>query len=151
MEDQKLEKRILDFKKKVTLYLYKSHQYLYAKWFKIKSKLMKFVDSSIFYLICLSIFVLILHKTLVFFNVNISEDHLYGFAFAVTGIVGASIAIIFSFSTFILQSTADLFSTQYLNKFINSTNYIKNRIRVKISTISAALKNALSDDRAAVM
>lgn len=51
-------------------------------------------------------------------GINITEDHLYSLAFALAGVIGASIAIIFSLSTFILQSTADLFSTQYLNKFI---------------------------------
>jgi hypothetical protein len=35
-------------------------------------------------------------------------------------IIGAAITIIFSFSTFVLQSTSELFSTQYLNKFLNN-------------------------------
>lgn len=65
-------------------------------------------------------FYFFLHKSLIYFNPVISDDILSNFAFATAGIIGASIAIIFSFSTFILQSTADLFSTQYLKKFIES-------------------------------
>ncbi len=60
----------------------------------------------------------LLHGALLWLNIIISNDNIYSLAFAIAGIIGASIAIVFSFSTFILQSTADLFSTQYLNKFI---------------------------------
>lgn len=84
----------------------------------LRIKLKNFIDSLFFYFVFFGILILLLHKILIYFNPNISEDALYSFAFATAGIIGASIAIIFSFSTFILQSTADLFSTQYLNKFI---------------------------------
>jgi hypothetical protein len=105
-------------KQKVFLYFYKSQQYFYGKWFYVKEKIKKFTDSLFFYFVFLGVLVFLLHKISIYFNPNIPEDTLYSFAFATAGIIGASIAIIFSFSTFILQSTADLFSTQYLNKFI---------------------------------
>jgi hypothetical protein len=105
-------------KQKAFLYLYKSQQYFYNYWLKTKAGLLKFVDSFLFYALIFSIFLFAFQRGLMYLNISVSEDHLYSFAFAVAGIIGASIAIIFSFSTFILQSTADLFSTQYLNQFI---------------------------------
>ncbi len=118
MEAKNKTKKELSFKQKVLLCFYKSRQYLDNKWHDLKEKVKKFVDSFYFYLIVFGVSVFLLHKTLVYFNIIVSEGNLHGFAFAVAGIIGASIAIVFSFSTFILQSTADLFSTQYLNKFI---------------------------------
>lgn len=112
------DKKEFTLKQKVFLYFYKSQQYFYGKWFYVKEKIKKFIDSLFFYFVFLSVLVFLLHKISIYFNPNIPEDTLYSFAFATAGIIGASIAIIFSFSTFILQSTADLFSTQYLNKFI---------------------------------
>lgn len=47
-----------------------------------------------------------------------TTDNSSGPAFAVAGVIGTSIAIVFYFSTFILQSISDLFSTRYLIKFI---------------------------------
>src|SRR3989344_4327379 len=89
--DKKTEKsNDLSLKQKCLLYFYKSKQWMYNHWLKIRSTLNIFIDSTLFYIL----------------------------VFSIAGIIGASIAIIFSFSTFILQSTADLFSTQYLNKFI---------------------------------
>ena len=111
-------KKELTFKQKVFLYFYKAQQFFYAKWFYIKRKVKNFIDSILFYFFLLGVLIFFLNKFLTYFNPNISEDNLYSFAFATAGIIGASIAIVFSFSTFILQSTADLFSTQYLNKFI---------------------------------
>ena len=107
-------------KQKFFLYFYKSKQYLINKWHIAKGKFRNFADSFYFYLIVFAIFVFLLHKSLIYFNLTISKDILSNLAFATAGIVGASIAIIFSFSTFILQSTADLFSTQYLKRFIES-------------------------------
>jgi len=112
------DKKEFTLKQKVFLYFYKSQQYFYGKWFYVKEKIKKFTDSLFFYFVFLGVLVFLLHKISIYFNPNIPEDTLYSFAFATAGIIGASIAIIFSFSTFILQSTADLFSTQYLNKFI---------------------------------
>jgi len=105
-------------KQKVSLYFYRSKQYLdykrHCAWIKVK----RFVNSFYFYMIVLGGSVFLLHKALFWLDITISNGNLYNLAFAVAGIIGASIAIIFSFSTFILQSTADLFSTQYLKKFI---------------------------------
>lgn len=112
------DKKEFTLKQKVFLYFYKSQQYFYGKWFYVKEKIKKFIDSLFFYFVFLGVLVFLLHKISINFNPNIPDDTLYSFAFATAGIIGASIAIIFSFSTFILQSTADLFSTQYLNKFI---------------------------------
>lgn len=111
-------KKEFTLKQKSILYFYKSQQYIYNKWFYVKEKTKKFIDSLFFYFIFLGILVFLLHKILIYFNPNIPKENLYNFAFATAGIIGASIAIIFSFSTFILQSTADLFSTRYLKKFI---------------------------------
>lgn len=105
-------------KQKFLLYFYKLKQYINNKWFFVRKKINSFIDSIYFYLIFFSVFIFFLHKILIYLNPTFTEDKLYSFAFTVAGIIGASIAIIFSFSTFILQSTSDLFSTQYLNKFI---------------------------------
>lgn len=112
------DKKEFTLKQKVLLYLYKSQQYFYNKWFYVKERIKKFIDSFFFYFISFGVFLFILHKVLIGLNLTISEDNLFSFAFATAGIIGASIAIVFSFSTFILQSTADLFSTGYLKKFI---------------------------------
>lgn len=114
---QKIDKKFT-LKQKAIVYFYKSRQYIYNDWLRTKERLIKIVDSFLFYALIYSIFLFIFQKILLEHNVNISDEHLYSFGFAIAGIIGASIAIIFSFSTFILQSTADLFSTQYLNKFI---------------------------------
>ena len=118
MEAKNKIKKELTFKQKVLLYFYKSRQYLDNKWHDIHGKIKKFVDSFYFYLIVFGGSVFLFHKASLYFNITVTEGDLHGLAFAIAGIIGASIAIIFSFSTFILQSTADLFSTQYLNKFI---------------------------------
>lgn len=120
METDNKNKKEFTRKQKLFLYFYKSKQYLISKWHIVKGKFKNFVDSFYFYLIVFAIFVFLLHKFLIYFNPAISKDILSNLAFATAGIVGASIAIIFSFSTFILQSTADLFSTQYLKRFIES-------------------------------
>lgn len=118
MEAKNKIKKELTFKQKVLLYFYKSRQYLDNKWHDLKEKIKNFIDSFYFYLILLGASVFLLHKALIYLNITVSQDSLHSFAFAVAGIVGTSIAIIFSFSTFILQSTSDLFSTQFLKKFI---------------------------------
>ena len=112
------DRKEFTWKQKMLLHFYKSKQYLDNKWYVVKGKVISFVDSFYFYLLVFAIFIFLLHKALIYFNLNISKDILSNLAFATAGIIGASIAIIFSFSTFILQSTADLFSTRYLKKFI---------------------------------
>lgn len=114
---EKIDKKFT-LKQKVIIFFYKSSQYIYNDWLRTKERLIKIVDSFLFYALIFSIFLFIFQKILLDFNIIISDEHLYSLGFAIAGIIGASIAIIFSFSTFILQSTADLFSTQYLNKFI---------------------------------
>jgi hypothetical protein len=106
------------YKQKLLVHFYRSKQHIYSIWLKIKEKLTKFVDSFLFYVLIFGIFLFAFQKASNYLNPAISKDHLYNLGFAITGIIGASIAIIFSFSTFILQSTSDLFSTQYLNKFV---------------------------------
>ena len=117
--DKKTEKsNDLSLKQKCLLYFYKSKQWMYNHWLKIRSTLNIFIDSTLFYILVFSIALFFVQKGLGFFEIAPSSEDLRGLGFAIAGIIGASIAIIFSFSTFILQSTADLFSTQYLNKFI---------------------------------
>jgi len=120
METNNENKKEFTTKQKLFLYFYKSKQYLNNEWYIVRNKIKNFVDSFYFYLIIFAVYVFFLHKALIYFNPTISENTLSSLAFAIAGVVGASIAIIFSFSTFILQSTADLFSTQYLKKFIES-------------------------------
>jgi len=121
MERNDKNKKEFTLKQKRFLYFYRSKQYFNYKWHLTKKKIKIFFDSFYFYLILFCVFIFLLHKISIHFNLIISEDNLHNFAFATAGIIGASIAIIFSFSTFILQSTADLFSTQYLKKFIDKT------------------------------
>lgn len=111
----------LSLKKKVFLFIFKLRQFLHFKWVNNKKKAINFIDSLYFYFIFFCGVIFLIHKSLVYSNLTISENNIYSFAFAIASIIGASIAIIFSFSTFILQSTSDLFSTQYLNKFIENT------------------------------
>jgi len=120
IKTDKKNKKEFTLEQKMLLYFYKSKQYLNNKWYIVRNEIKNFVDSFYFYLIVFAVYVFLLHKALIYFNPTISEDTLSNLAFAIAGVVGASIAIIFSFSTFILQSTADLFSTQYLKKFIES-------------------------------
>ncbi len=118
MGKKNIDKKEFTLKQKVFLYFYKSRQFLNYKLYRAKEAVKSFLDSLYFYLIIFGGFVFLFHKALLYFNITVVEADLHSLAFAIAGIIGASIAIIFSFSTFILQSTADLFSTQYLNKFI---------------------------------
>ena len=118
-ETEKKEKK-LTLKQRFLLFFYRLKQFIHNKLSFYRYKLLKFTDSFRFYLIIISVFSYGLSYFLVYINPIISKDHFYNLGFATAGIIGASIAIIFSFSTFILQSTADLFSTQYLNKFIEN-------------------------------
>jgi len=108
----------LSLKQKGFLYFYKSRQWIYGHWFIFKRTLVSFADSILFYILIFSIALFLIQRGLIYLGITPSPEDLRGIGFATAGIIGASIAIIFSFSTFILQSTADLFSTQYLNKFI---------------------------------
>ncbi len=118
MNNDKDKTKKFTLKQKTYLQFYKTKQYLSNDWTKTKDRLNKIVDSFLFYFFIHSVFLFILQKSLISLNIVVSDEYLNSLGFAVAGVIGASIAIIFSFSTFILQSTADLFSTQYLNKFI---------------------------------
>ena len=101
------------------LYLHKIAQIRQINWILIYYKVQRSIYWSWFLPYIFIIAVFLFHTLLQSLSVKIQDDNLYIFAFAVAGIVGSSIAIIFIISTFILQSTSDLFSTQYLKKFIN--------------------------------
>ncbi|MBU1036837.1 hypothetical protein KKF32_02255 [Patescibacteria group bacterium] len=118
MDKEKEKPKTLSLKQKGFLYFFKSKQWLYGHWLSFKRTLTSFADSALFYILFFSIALFLIQKGLIYLGVTPSPEDLRGIGFATAGIIGASIAIIFSFSTFILQSTADLFSTQYLNKFI---------------------------------
>ncbi len=118
MDEQPVQVKTFTLKQKLILYFYRCKQYLNLYWSKFKKALSTVINSSYFYIIIFCIALFLLHKQLVHLNLTLAPDYLSSLGFTIAGIIGASIAIIFSFSTFILQSTADLFSTQYLNKFI---------------------------------
>ncbi|MBT9150565.1 MAG: hypothetical protein DDT40_00737 [candidate division WS2 bacterium] len=118
MEKETAKSNTLSLKQKSLLYYFKSQQWLRGHWVRFKRGLANFSDSTLFYILIFCIALFLIQKGLDIFQITPSPEELQGFGFASAGIIGASIAIIFSFSTFILQSTADLFSTQYLNKFI---------------------------------
>jgi hypothetical protein len=118
MEKESEKSNTLSLKQKSLLYYFKSQQWLRGHWIRFKRELAIFSDSTLFYILIFCIALFLIQKGLDIFKITPSPEELQGFGFASAGIIGASIAIIFSFSTFILQSTADLFSTQYLNKFI---------------------------------
>ncbi len=118
MDKENEKSNTLSLKQKGFLYFYKSKQWLYGHWFIFKRTLIFFADSILFYIFIFSIALFLIQRGLIYLGITPSPEDLRGIGFATAGIIGASIAIIFSFSTFILQSTADLFSTQYLNKFI---------------------------------
>lgn len=105
--------------------------FLYNSVFKIKktnyeaNKYLrnKFFNSWIFHVLLfillaiLSFYVAIILKSM---EIAISADALSELAASIGSVIGGSVAIVFTLSTFILQSTADLFSTQYLHKFIDN-------------------------------
>ena len=118
MEKEAAKPNTLSLKQKSLLYYFKSQQWLRGHWMRFKRGVTDFSDSTLFYVLTFCVALFLIQKGLDIFQITPSPEELQGFGFASAGIIGASIAIIFSFSTFILQSTADLFSTQYLNKFI---------------------------------
>lgn len=118
MEKESQTPNAFSLKQKSFLYFYKSKQWLYGHWIKFKRALTTFSDTLLFYVLVFCIALFVIQRGLNLLQITPSPGELQSLGFAMAGIIGASIAIIFSFSTFILQSTADLFSTQYLNKFI---------------------------------
>jgi hypothetical protein len=118
MKDKANELSKLSSKQKFFLYFFKSEQYINIQWIRTKEYFSVLNDSFLFYTLIFSIFLSIIHRVLPYLGVALKQDQLINLGSSVAGIIGASIAIIFSFSTFILQSTADLFSTRYLDRFI---------------------------------
>lgn len=83
----------------------------------------KFFSSWIFHILFflfLAALSFLLACVLYCMNITISADALSGLAASIGSVIGGMIAIVFMFSTSILQSTTDLFSTQYLHKFIDN-------------------------------
>ena len=119
-----MEKKTLDtlaslsLKQKAHLYFYRFGQLLHKLWHRIKEIGASFFDSVYFYILAFFAILIFINIGLNIFSITPTSEELRSLGFGIAGIIGASIAIIFSFSTFILQSTADLFSTQYLRKFI---------------------------------
>jgi len=114
------EKSKLKFRQKLLLLFYKTYARVSIYLQNLKIKVIYFLKSLYFHLLLACWIVYFINYVLKKWNIAISDDKLFDLAMVIAGIIGASIAIIFSFSTFILQSTAELFSTQYLNKFIES-------------------------------
>jgi hypothetical protein len=118
MENQTNQLKKFSLKQKFFLHFFRSIQYLSIQWFSLKQYFLGILDSFLFYILIFCVAIFFTQKVLLHLNVNLTQEQLSSLGFAIAGIIGASIAIIFSFSTFILQSTVDLFSTRYLNKFI---------------------------------
>lgn len=114
------DKTNLNFRQRISLCRYKLEQVLRYIWQSIKEKSKRILESFAFHLLLFGVFILFFHKAILRFGITLSNDDLRNISIGEASIIGASIAIIFSFSTFILQSTSDLFSTQYLNKFIQN-------------------------------
>lgn len=119
MKNQTSQLKNLSLKQKFFLYFFRSKQYIFIQWFKLKQYFLGIFDSFLFYILIFCIALLLTQKALIYLNVNLTQEQLSSFGFAIAAIIGASIPIIFSFSTFILQSNLDLFSSPYLDKFIN--------------------------------
>ena len=118
-KEKTIEEYII-LRKRFLLFFYnKQQQYFYIQDYLI-NKIKEFFDSIYFYIIIISAIYYLISISLSHYDPELTRDNIYNFANTIAWIIWASIAIIFSFSTFILQSTADLFSTQYLNKFINN-------------------------------
>lgn len=95
--DKKTEKSgDLSLKQKNLLYFYKSKQWIYNNWLKFRRTLNIFIDSTLFYILVFSVILFFIHKGLVFFRIAPSSEDLRGLGFAIAGIIGASIAIIFA-------------------------------------------------------
>jgi len=119
MQNKPSQLKDLSLKQKSFLYFFRSKQYLYIQWFRLKQYFLEILDSPLIHVLIFCIALFFIQKALIYLNINLTQDQLSGLGFAIAGVIGASIAIIFSFSTFILQSTADLFSSPYLDKFIH--------------------------------
>lgn len=122
MEEKQTENKEFSLEQRFLLRTYRLQQ-LARAWFLKKKKLaVGTLDTFYFQAFVFTVLLCGTHYLLELYNLHFTADQLVSVGLAVAGVIGASIAIVFSFSTFILQSTADLFSTQYLNKFIQDKN-----------------------------
>ncbi|MFM2340117.1 MAG: hypothetical protein RLZZ360_753 [Candidatus Parcubacteria bacterium] len=122
MEENQNENKKFTLKQQFLLFVFRSQQLVRAWLLRKKNLATEIVDTIYFQALIFTIFLCGTHYVLELYKLHFTRDQLVSIGLAVAGVIGASIAIVFSFSTFILQSTADLFSTQYLNKFIQDKN-----------------------------
>jgi hypothetical protein len=118
MEEKQNENKKFSLKQRFLLHTYRSQQLARAWLLKLKQFVLVALDSTYFHILVFVVLLYLAHCLMQIYGLYLTNEQLMGVGLAVAGVIGASIAIVFSFSTFILQSTADLFSTQYLNKFI---------------------------------
>ncbi len=100
----------------ILIYFYKIKQLSLMQIDIFKKRIVSFLNSPFLYICILIIFLFFLHKL----TLEISVRDLKELSYVFSGIIGSSIAIIFSFSLFSLQNSADLFSSQYLKRFIGN-------------------------------
>jgi len=122
MEEKQKENKEFSLKQRFLLQTYRIQQLTRAWIIRKKQFVLSILDTFYFQALVFTILLCIGHYIFSVHGLSFNEDQLVSLGLAVASIIGASIAIVFSFSTFILQSTADLFSTQYLNKFIQDKN-----------------------------
>lgn len=122
MEENQNENKRFTLKQRFLLFVFRSQQLTRAWLLRKKKLVIETVDTFYFQALIFTLLLCGTHYVLELYKLRFTEDQLISIGLAVAGVIGASIAIVFSFSTFILQSTADLFSTQYLNKFIQDKN-----------------------------
>lgn len=122
MEENQNENKKFTLKQRFLLHIYRSQQLARAWLLKLKQFLLVALDSTYFHILVFVVLLYLAHCLMQIYGLYLTDEQLMSMGLAVAGVIGASIAIVFSFSTFILQSTADLFSTQYLNKFIQDKN-----------------------------
>jgi hypothetical protein len=112
------------FAKKIALKSYNS----YVKITNIKYSATDYLKNNFFRSPLFRICIYVLLATIAFLGghllnkigFTISADALSSLADSIGSVIGGSVAIVFTISTFILQNTSELFSTQYLNKFIEN-------------------------------
>ncbi len=95
---------------------------LYPKSWKIgyKKSFSEYLSFRLFVYVVLFFVSLIMKYILDMYAIRLSGDAISGIATATSAIIGGSIAIIFTISTFVLQNISGLFSTQYLHEFIDN-------------------------------
>ncbi len=122
MDDTQNDNTKLSLKQGFLIRYYRLLQWVRIKRLKMWRVAHSAFDTFYFQSLIFTILLCVVHELLLVFEVALTQEQLQSIGLTVAGVIGASIAIVFSFSTFILQSTADLFSTQYLNKFIEDKN-----------------------------